>query len=63
MKETKYYKTLVDNIYFGKQGKEWRFFDKDLDGTYHVVGRYYPSKDTLLSDMYRYLTENWGLIL
>ena len=56
----KKYKTMVKDVYFGKQGNSWRFFNRDEDGTDHVVGNIYPNKDCLLADMYRYLKENWG---
>jgi len=54
------HKTEVDNIYYGRVAKDWRFFDSDSTG-YHVVGPIYPTKETLLADMHRYLTENWGM--
>jgi len=52
----KYQRTILDYIFYGNLGNSdgWSFFHKE--NGYHRVGKIYPTKETLLSDMSNYLT-------
>jgi hypothetical protein len=55
---SKVFKTRAPEMGYQRQGDVWRFISLE-DGRESSVGYFYPSKETLLADMHRYLTE-WG---
>ena len=55
---SKLYRTREPEMGYQRQGDTWRFISLQ-DGREAAVGYQYPSKETLLSDMDRYLKE-WG---
>lgn len=55
----KFHATMLPNIVYAKDGRSWRFFDKDANG-YSAVGPIYPTKELLIADMRRYLETSWG---
>jgi hypothetical protein len=56
----KMHSTYIDIVKYGKVGKDWRFFDVS-SGEAHAVGYCYTTRELLIADMRRYLSEFWGL--
>ena len=57
VRDVKLHAILTPEMMFGHFKDHWRFVNLDQDGSTHNVGPLYPTKELLLADMRRYLTE------